>query len=328
MPRGRLSVLQNLAVRLHLDGSNTRKRLLDLAGRIPARAERNLMASGPATVFGRLSASAQARTGGALDLGFGRSAALWRNSHDHVAYAGLAGHTFSLYLEAGTGTRRVDGRSVAGWPGAFCLMPHRHASEWLIAEPFAFVHLYLPADELARVYAETFARDARLLDVPEVTFAEAPGPAAALRQVARAVAAADPLAAEAAMTETVALILVDPRWGGIRRRALTGGLAPQRVRRIADYVEAHLDRPIRLDDLAALAGLSPFHLQRAFRASRGVSPQTFVAHRRIARAKALLGRPEPLAAIALACGFSSQSHLTRAFRAATALTPGAYRARL
>jgi len=284
------------------------------------------MSADPTSVFGFLSASPNARTSGALDLGFGRSAALWSNSHDAVSYAGPEGHTFSLYLEGGSGTRRVDGRSVSGWPGALCVMPHRHRSDWIITAPFAFVHLYLPADELARAYAETFARDARLLDVPELTFAEAPRPAATLRAVARAVAEGDALAAEAAMGETIARFLADPRWGGIRRPALTGGLAPHLSRRIADHVEAHLHKTIRLADLAVEADLSPFHLQRAFRASRGVSPQVYVAHRRAERAKALLRGPDPIAAIALACGFSSQSHLTRAFRAATGTTPAAYRA--
>ncbi|MCJ2140157.1 helix-turn-helix transcriptional regulator [Methylobacterium sp. E-066] len=284
------------------------------------------MSAGPTSVFGFLSVSPNARTAGALDLGFGRSAALWSNSHDEVAYDSPEGHTFSLYLEGGGGTRRVDGRTVSGWPGALCVMPHRHQSDWVITAPFAFVHLYLPADELARAYAETFERDARLLDVPEVTFAEAPRLAVALRHVARAVADCDALAAESVMTETVALFLADPRWGGLRRRALTGGLAPHLARRIAAYVEAQLHGTIRLADLAAVADLSPFHLQRAFRASRGVSPQVYVAHRRTERAKALLRGRDPIAAIALACGYSSQSHLTRAFRAATGMTPAAYRA--
>ena len=51
----------------------------------------------------------------------------------------------------------------------------------------------------------------------------------------------------------------------------------------------------------------------------------WITHRRIARAKNLLRGREPIAGIALACGFSSQSHLTRAFKSATGLTPGAYR---
>ena len=279
----------------------------------------------PASVFGFLSGSRHATTPGALDLGFGRSAALWRNEDDHVTYDGAEGHTFSLYLEGGRGTRRLDGRPVSGWPDAFCVMPHLHRSEWRITAPFSFVHLYLPAEELSRAFAETFDRDARMLDVAEVTFAEAPRLAAVLRAIAAAVEANEPLAAEAAMTETIAIFLADPRWGGLRRRAVTGGLAPHVGRRLVEHVDAHLHETIRLADLAAVAGLSPFHLQRSFRASRGVSPQTFIAHRRIDRAKALLRGRDPIAAIAFACGFSSQSHLTRVFRAATGLTPAAYR---
>ena len=283
------------------------------------------MAFSRPSVFGFLSGSPNASTAGVLDLGFGRSAALWRNDDDRVIYDGPEGHTFSLYLDGGSGTRRVDGRLASGWPGAFCVMPHRHKSEWEITEPFTFVHLYLPADELSRAFAETFDRDARMLSVAEVTFAEAPRLAAALRWVAGAVNDCDPLMAEAAMTEMIALFLADPRWGGRRRRALTGGLAPHLGRRIADHVEAHLHETIRLADLAAVAGLSPFHFQRSFRASRGVSPQVFIAHCRIERAKTLLGDREPVAAVALACGYSSQSHLTRVFREATGLTPAAYR---
>ena len=283
------------------------------------------MATANPSVFGFLSGSRHARTPGALDLGFGRSAALWRNEDDRITYDGAEGHTFSLYLEGGSGTRRLDGRLVSGWPDAFCVMPHQHRSEWEITAPFSFVHLYLPAAELSRAFAETFDRDARMLDVAEVTFAEAPRLAPVLRSIAGAIETNDPLTAEAAMTEMVALFLTDPRWGGLRRRALTGGLAPHVGHRIVEHVEAHLHETIRLADLAAVAGLSAFHLQRSFRASRGVSPQNFIAHRRVERAKALLRGRDPIAAIAFACGFSSQSHLTRVFRAATGLTPAAYR---
>ncbi|RYC29840.1 AraC family transcriptional regulator [Lichenibacterium minor] len=284
------------------------------------------MAPGRPSIFRFLSASPRARTVATIDLGFGRSAAVWRNDLDRVAYEGAEGHTFSLYLEGGAGTRRVDGRPAGGRPGAFCVMPHGASSEWEITAPFAFVHLYLPAGELRRAFAESQDRDARLLDVPEMTFAEAPRVAEPLRALAGAVLAGDPLAAEAAMAGAVSRFLAEPRHGGRRRDALTGGLAPHLGRRVVDHVEAHLGAPLRLRDLAAIAGLSDAHFQRDFAASRGVSPQVFVAHRRIARAKAMLRGRDPVAGIALACGFSSQSHLTRAFKAATGVTPGAYRA--
>ena len=276
------------------------------------------------SIFGTLSASPRARTVATIDLGFGRSAAVWRNELDRVTYEGTEDHTFSLYLEGGGGTRRVDGRPVGGWPGALCVMPHGGRSEWEITAPFTFVHLYVPAGELRRTFAETFDRDARLMDVPELTFAEAPGVAEPLRALAGAVLFGDSLAAEAAMAGAVARFLGDPR-GRCGLRALKGGLAPHLGRRVVDHVEAHLDGPLRLRDLASIAGLSDAHFQRAFAASHGVSPQVFVAHRRIARAKTLLRGREPIAEIALACGFSGKSHLTRAFKAATGVTPGAYR---
>ena len=280
------------------------------------------------SVFGTLSASPRARLLSQLDLGFGRSAALWRNDRDRVAYERPEGHTFSLYLEGGIGTRRVDARDARGWPGALCVMPHGRRSDWEITAPFAFVHLYVPAEELGRAFAETFDRDARLLDLAEVTFGEAPGPAAALRGLAEATLAGDALAAEAAMAETMARFFADPRWGGPARAPLRGGLAPHLGRRVVDHVESALAGPIRLGDLARLADLSAAHFHRAFRASFGVSPHAFVARRRAARAKVLLRGPEPIAAIALACGFSSQSHFTHAFKAATGATPAAYRAAL
>ncbi len=282
------------------------------------------MAPGRPSIFGTLSASPRARTLATIDLGFGRSAAVWRNDLDRVTYEGTEGHTFSLYLEGGGGTRRVDGRPVSGRPGALCVMPHGARSDWEITAPFAFVHLYLPAGELRRAFAETYDRDARLLDVPELTFVEAPRIAEPLRALAGAVLAGDALAAEAAMARAVARFLGEPRQGG-RTGAVRGGLAPHLGRRVVDHVEAHLDGPLRLRDLAGIAGLSDAHFQRAFAASHGVSPQVFVAHRRIARAKALLRGREPIAGIALACGFSGQSHLTRTFKAATGVTPGAYR---
>jgi AraC family transcriptional regulator len=74
--------------------------------------------------------------------------------------------------------------------------------------------------------------------------------------------------------------------------------------------------------LAAEAGLSPYHFARAFKRSVGSSPHRYVLRRRIERAKYHLAAGElSLAAVALACGFGSQSHFTARFRATTGLTP-------
>ena len=277
------------------------------------------------SVFSVLAETSRADILGSLALGFGRSVTVWRNESDRVSYAEPTGYTFSLYLAGGEGTRRLDGRPVRGWPGAVCLMPHGRTSEWEITTPFTFVHVNLPPDEMGRAFAEISGRDARLLDLAEVTFAPEPLLAAPLRRAAAATFAEDCLAAEAAMTDLLGAAFTDPRHGDAPVPSIRGGLAPHLTRRIADHVEAHLDGPLRLEELARLVGLSAFHLQRSFRASHGVSPHVWLAHRRVARAKTLLRGRSPIAEVALACGFSSQSHLTRAFKLATGATPAAFR---
>ena len=115
--------------------------------------------------------------------------------------------------------------------------------------------------------------------------------------------------------------------GTLRRSPhLRGGLSPAALRRVEVYVEAGLDGPLPLADLAARAGLSVFHFARAFRVSTGLTPRAFVETRRIARARRLIaGTSQPLAAIAVDTGFGTQSRLTIAFKRATGFTPAAWR---
>lgn len=273
-----------------------------------------------------LAASPHARVVGEVGLGFGRSAAIWQNADSLVRYERPGGHTLSFYTRGGAGTWRVDGRHGHGWPGAVCIMPEGVSSEWAITEGFEFLHLYLPDEELRRAYAETFDRDARLMDLADATYAEAGALGEPFAAMAAAVLLGDPLRAETAMSDLIAGLFSQGRFGERRRAELAGGLAPHLRRRVVEYIEAHLDQTLRLRDLAGLAGLSEFHFQRAFRASVGVSPHLWLAHRRIERAKALIRAGEPLAQVAAATGFSGQSHFTRAFRAATGNTPAAWRA--
>lgn len=279
------------------------------------------------SVFRFLAASPCARLSKSIDLGFGRSAAIWSNARDRMSYERPDGHTFSLYLNGGTGTRRLDGSPARGRPGAICIMPQGHSSEWEITDPFDFFHLYVPDDQMRRMFAETFDRDARLMVLPEVTFADAPTLARALQQLVKAVRADGQLLAEEAMTQAISDLFVDPRYGGRRPCAISGGLAPHVRRRVLEYIEVNLDKTIRLQDLAMIAQLSAFHFQRMFRTTYGVSPHGWLAHRRVERAKSMLCGTDPIAQIASACGFSSQSHMTRAFKLGTGVTPSTYRQR-
>ena len=105
-----------------------------------------------------------------------------------------------------------------------------------------------------------------------------------------------------------------------------GGLPPGAMRRVREHVELHLSESMDLAELAGVAGLSLYHFARAFKQSTGVTPHHFLVHRRIERAREMLARSElPLSEIALAAGFSDQSHLARHFRQMLGITPGQFR---
>jgi AraC family transcriptional regulator len=111
--------------------------------------------------------------------------------------------------------------------------------------------------------------------------------------------------------------------------APSSGLSRERLQRVRDYIEAHLDDRLTLTDLAAVACLSPYHFSRSFKLALGVGPQRYVMQRRLERAKTLMRRTnQPLARIARKSGFSDQSHLTSVFRRETGVTPGQFRAAL
>jgi len=109
----------------------------------------------------------------------------------------------------------------------------------------------------------------------------------------------------------------------------SNGLSRERLKRVRDYIETHLDDRLTLTDLAGVACLSPYHFSRSFKQAVGVGPQRYVMQRRLERAKTLMRRTkQPLALIAQEAGFTDQSHLTLIFRREMGVTPGRYRAAL
>ena len=96
------------------------------------------------------------------------------------------------------------------------------------------------------------------------------------------------------------------------------------VRRARRLLEERWAEPVGLAELAAHAGLSRFELARTFRAQVGLPPHAFQLDLRIGRARARLAAGDPPAAVAAACGFYDQAHLTRVFKRAVGVTPGRY----
>lgn len=105
-----------------------------------------------------------------------------------------------------------------------------------------------------------------------------------------------------------------------------GGLAAWQAKRTLAYIDENLGSKVTIRDLATLVALSKSHFSRAFKSSLGSSPMAYVGMRRIERAKIMMtSTGERLTDIALACGFSDQSHLNRYFRRIVGVSPGLWR---
>jgi AraC-like DNA-binding protein len=103
-------------------------------------------------------------------------------------------------------------------------------------------------------------------------------------------------------------------------------LSPPKLKRVLEFIEAHLHDSIGLDDLAQAAGLSANHFLRVFKLATGETPYHFLRARRLERARSLLAdNTMPLAELALECGFANQAHFTAAFSRELGISPGRYR---
>jgi len=110
------------------------------------------------------------------------------------------------------------------------------------------------------------------------------------------------------------------------RPAARGGLAPWQMRRVTEYMEAHLGDAIQLSDFAQLVKMSRSHFSQAFRTTTGMPPHRWHLNARIRRAQELLlDTVHSLAEIALQTGFADQSHFTKSFQRQVGTSPGAWR---
>lgn len=133
-----------------------------------------------------------------------------------------------------------------------------------------------------------------------------PGPAAFSDALARAVA--------------IQLLSLEP--ASAERGERGRPLDPRRLRTVISYIDAHLDENLTLDRLARETGLKRSHFASAFRLATGQSPRQYVIRRRVDAARELLSaRAGPISEIAYRTGFAHQSHLSRAIRKLTGMTP-------
>lgn len=281
-------------------------------------------------VFNAMHSSPNARLEASAQMGEGLAAALWRNRDDARDYLAPSHHTLSCYIADGTGTFRRQRPGDKGAPNKLCIMPAGHESNWVVNGAIRLAHLYISEEQFALGCIRLLDREPREMQLHEATFLDDPQQALRFHQLI-GLDWNEP--AERLLASSLAHAIIDHAvlgQAGLRQGLrLKGGLAPHQRRHLVDYIEANLDQPLSLNELALRCNLSEYHFARMFRASFGLPPHQYLLARRLHHACRLLRQGDlPLGQVALLCGFASASHFSNRFRQAMGATPGEYRAAL
>jgi AraC family transcriptional regulator len=245
---------------------------------------------------------------------------------------GMPGHLVGTYYgEAQHCAWTVERRRLSAplRPNSITVIPDRHDGDWEIEGPLHVSHVYLTNERLehcrtlvggrgnvelmTRVGSEDAVTSQILviLSNPDVIV----DPSANLL-VDRAV---DLLCIQLLRSHSIVQL---PQRAAYAR----GGLARWQLRRVTDYMQAHLDEPIGLDELAALASLSRYHFCTAFRLSTGLTPHVWLTRQRMMLARQLLSDPDlSISEIALAVGFATPSAFAATFHRIVGTTPRSFR---
>jgi AraC-like DNA-binding protein len=92
-----------------------------------------------------------------------------------------------------------------------------------------------------------------------------------------------------------------------------------------DFIKAHFDETIRIDDFCRQQNISYYNFIRSFQKFTGLTPGQYLINYRIEKAKELLKQNKAIADACWNTGFFDQSHFNRHFKSITGMTPGQYR---
>lgn len=233
------------------------------------------------------------------------------------------------------GNTRMERRFEGRWTRTEChagdlsLLTRSQVSHWHWTENIDVDHVYLSEALVSRLAADVLGRsvaEVRLHDLLKARDPVVSGIVDALSNEAGASCMGGAVYAEALGSQLVVHLL--RRYASVNfvDRSGSGELPPTLRRRVADYIEARLEHPLSLQELASVVCMGEWTFGRRFRASFGTTAHQYILDRRIDRARRLLTQGAlPPKAVAAACGFADQAHMTRVMRARLGCTPAGVR---
>jgi len=241
--------------------------------------------------------------------------------------AGLRTHSYSRHAHETYAIGVTEAGSQSFWcrgvrnrtrPGSVILFAplDLHDGHATTDEGVVYRMLYLDAERLERAARER----GRLSGFRAAVADHLPLAAAILRYAREIDGGDDTLAASEAY-----LVLVEALVGLAGEGRPLGERLPPTLTRVRERMHDEMAERLTVEDLAEVARLGRFQLLRAFSRRFGLPPSDYLRTIRLEAAKRRLAAGEAPADVAAAVGFVDQPHLTRLFKRAYGVTPGAYR---
>src|SRR5262245_52647439 len=214
--------------------------------------------------------------------------------------------------------------------GSVSVVPAGIPTRWRWHGTKSSLHVYLEPDLVERVAVEVFGLDPTRGVLPPLDALNTPQLVGSLRAVDAELTAGGVGGSRASESLANVLAVHLIRQIVAPGRAVHGrdGALPQgRLRAVLEYIEEHLDAAPTLTEIAAVAGLNPYHFARQFKAATGLPPHQYVITRRVEQAKHLL-RAETdlsLAEVAARAGFHDQDQVSHPIKRLVGVTPRQYR---
>jgi AraC family transcriptional regulator len=256
----------------------------------------------------------------------------WRHGAIHAHTLPMSDHVVMTYYGVGQPIAWRDGRRYASGftqPGSLTLIPRGHEASWQVDGPIEVSHVYL-SDTQLKACAESLSTGCAAVELQDrVAFHDPQG--CQLLEVLALEARAPGMHSRLFVDQMIDLLclqLIRAHSSAVCTTVSSParGLPNWQLRRLTEFVRAHLDQDIGLDELAAIAGLSRFHFCTMFRRATGMSPHRWLVGMRMFRAREMLANPQlSVSRIALDVGYQTPAAFASAFRKAVGMSPSAFR---
>ena len=247
----------------------------------------------------------------------------------HASYGAhpLPGHSHASFaigvIEAGGAQIQAHGAPATGSSGSLVLLaPDEMHTFQAFEAPGWTCRMFYPSTALMRRALNELGHSVAHVRFPHPAVPDAELATAVRRLTHTLLHSPSALERESQLVWTLAQIAA--RHADTRIALPPATREPVAVAQVRAYLDAHYADQVTLDTLATVAHLSSFHLLRVFRDYVGIPPHAYLIQRRVRAARALLLDGRPIAEVALAVGFTDQSHLNQHFRRVIGLPPGQY----